>query len=201
MTTTPRFLLRHSLAALALVAAGAVFASPGAHGPNGEHLDAPSAAVAVSATPRVEAHSEAFELVGKLDHGQFSFFLGRYETNEAVLGASVELEADGLKATAVFRAESGDYLVSDAAMVAALARPGQHALVFTIAAGDDSDLLDASLTVADGHAVAHAGGDAGEGGLPVAWTAAGVLGLAALGTVALRRRKPASSQPARGGRA
>ncbi|QDF95306.1 hypothetical protein CJ010_01445 [Azoarcus sp. DD4] len=191
-------LLRHSLAALALAVAGAAFASPGAHGPNGEHLDAPSGAIAVSATPRVETHSEAFELVGKLDHGQLSFFLGRYETNEAVLGARVELEAGGLKATAAFRAESGDYLVSDAAMVAALARPGQHALVFTVEAGDDSDLLDASLTVADTHAVAHTDGDAG---LPLAWTAAGVLGLAAVGTVALRRRRPASIQSARGGRA
>ncbi|CAL92842.1 hypothetical protein [Azoarcus olearius] len=198
MTPISSFPLRRGFAALALAAAGAVFASPGAHGPNGEHLDTPSGAVAVSATPRVEAHSEAFELVGKLDHGQFSFFIGRYETNEAVLGATVELEADGLKSIATFRAESGDYLVSDAAMVAALAKPGAHALLFTVETADDSDLLDASLTVADDHAVAHEGG---KRGLPLAWTAAGVLGLAAVGTVALRRRKSAPNPSARGGRA
>lgn len=198
MTPISTLPLRHGLAALALAVAGAAFASPGAHGPNGEHLDAPSGAIAVSTTPRVEAHSEDFELVGKLDHGQFSFFLGRYETNEAVLGAKVELEAEGLKAAAVFRAESGDYLVTDAAMVAALAKPGSHALVFTLEAGADTDLLDASLAVADEQAVAHGGGTSG---LPVGWTAAGVLGLAAVGTVALRRRKPAAAQSARGGRA
>ena len=59
--------------ALALFFAISPFAygGPGAHGPNGEHLDGPVAATSGngSATPRLEAHSEDFELVATLGGG------------------------------------------------------------------------------------------------------------------------------------
>ena len=60
-------------------------ASPGAHGPNGEHLDGPAAALAGGAAPRIETFTEAFELVGRLSGGELSVLVDRYETNEPVL--------------------------------------------------------------------------------------------------------------------
>jgi len=55
-----------ALSALLLVTTASAIAGPGAHGPNGEHLDAPTTTRAASALPRVEAQTEAFELVAEL---------------------------------------------------------------------------------------------------------------------------------------
>ena len=200
MTFLPQLPSRRLLAG-ALLAASAAFApmpasaSPGAHGPNGEHLDAAPAAVSLSASPRLEAHSEAFELVGKLEHGQFAFYVARYDSNEPVLNAQVEIELGERRTQAVFRVEQGDYLVADAAFTAALAAPGEHPLLFTLSVGDEGDLVDGSLKVAaDQAGHAHDPAQAGGGLPPLAWGAGGVIALAAvaaLGTLALRRRKPA----------
>lgn len=140
----------HLLRAACLIAAlgltGVAQAGPGAHGPNGEHLDAPATSVRPQAVaPRIEAHSEAFELVATWQDGQLSAWVDRYETNTPVLGATLEAEAGGLKATGQFRPEQGDYVFTDPKLLAALAQPGQHPLVFTLVAGTDSDLLDGVL--------------------------------------------------------
>jgi hypothetical protein len=82
LTITPRP-LRHLLAAsrLALLLAHpAARAAPGAHGPNGEHLDSPAATRTASALPRVEAKSEAFELVAELRDGALVILVDRYAT-------------------------------------------------------------------------------------------------------------------------
>ncbi|MBI5722276.1 MAG: hypothetical protein HZC37_31760 [Burkholderiales bacterium] len=130
------------------IVAPAALAAPGAHGPNGEHLDGPAAAGARAALPRVEAKSETFELVAELKGGELVVLVDRYESNEPVLGARLEVESGALKAVAAFRAEQGDYLVKDPALLKALAAAGEHALVFTLAAGNDSDLLDGTLVIA-----------------------------------------------------
>lgn len=122
-------------------------ASPGAHGPNGEHLDGPAGTVARGNAPRFETKSEGFELVGRLSGGELSMFINRYETNEPVNGAKVELELGKLKAVAPFHSDQGDYAVADEAFLKALAQPGDHALVITIVAGNDADLLEGTLTV------------------------------------------------------
>lgn len=135
------------LRALALVLwLPAAWAGPGAHGPDGEHLDAPASAVAAGGVPRVEASSEAFELVGQLYEGELSLLIDRYESNEPLLDAQVEVESGGLKAVAKFHADHGDYAVDDARLLALLRQPGEHALVFTVVKGLDSDLLDGTLT-------------------------------------------------------
>lgn len=124
-------------------------AAPGAHGPGGEHLDSGhSPAGSGQGAPRIEASSEAFELVARLHGDALSILVDRYETNEPVLGARVEATLGELKATAKFRADHGDYAVDDPAFLKVLAAPGEHALVFTIVAGQDSDLLDGTLVVA-----------------------------------------------------
>lgn len=133
-------------------------AAPGAHGPNGEHLDVPSAAGGSSTAPRIEAKSEAFELVGQLSGGELSILINRFETNEPVLGATVEVESGNLKAKAPFHADHGDYAVADEAFLKAMAKPGAHSLVVTIAAGNEADLLEGTLTVPEeAHDHAHEG--------------------------------------------
>jgi hypothetical protein len=122
-------------------------AAPGAHGPDGEHLDAPGASRGSSSLPRMEAKSEAFELVAELRGAQLIVFVDRYDSNEPVLGAKLDVESGAAKATAAFRAEQGDYVVTDAAFLKLLSTPGEHGLVFTLAAGKDSDLLDGTLAI------------------------------------------------------
>lgn len=128
------------------------YAGPGAHGPNGEHLDAPTAALFAPQSPRVVAQSEAFELVAELQGGRLSIILDRYESNEPVLAATLEVAAGDLKATATFQSDSSDYAVTDAPLLALLSQPGEHALVFTILAGAETDLLDGVLVTGGEHA-------------------------------------------------
>jgi hypothetical protein len=197
-------------AVLLLVTLTSAIAAPGAHGPNGEHLDGPTTMHATSALPRVEAHSEAFELVAELRAGEFAIVVDRYESNEPVLGAKLEVERGALTAVAAFRAEQGDYVVTDAAMLKALATPGEHGLVFTLLAGKDSDLLDATLVTA-GHAAATAraanddhgpeehGHGPGHALERAAWLGAGVAALGLIGGLAWRRQRRRAAAALQGG--
>ena len=123
------------------------WAGPGAHGPNGEHLDSPKTDNPMHAGLRIEANSDVFELVGTLAGGELSIFIDRFVTNEPLLHAQVEVESGALKAQAKFRAEIGDYKIDDPVMLQKLSTPGEHPLVITVIAGKDSDLLDAVLRV------------------------------------------------------
>lgn len=126
-----------------------VMASPGAHGPNGEHLDAPGEHVHSDAGPRIDIFTESFELVGHLQDGELSVLIDRYATNEPVMNAKLEVEFNGLKAPAQFHADHGDYAIDDEKFLKALSQPGKHALIFTLTAGDESDLLEGTLVVPD----------------------------------------------------
>ena len=125
------------------------WAGPGAHGPNGEHLDAPTTgqANAMQASLQIEATSDLFELVATLTGGTLSIFIDRFASNEPVLQAQVEVESGGLKAQAKFQADVGHYAIDDPAMLQKLSARGEHPLVITVLAGKDSDLLDAVLRV------------------------------------------------------
>jgi hypothetical protein len=180
------------------------WAGPGAHGPNGEHLDAPAAAAATGASvPRIEAQSELFELVGTLAGGELSFLIDRYASNEPLLRAQVEVESGGLKAQARFHADLGDYAVDDAALLKKLAAPGEHPLVITIVAGEEMDLLEGVLrtAVASGHDEHHAHGWRRPG---LVLAGAGLLLGAGLAGWQLRRRRvsrSAGTQDSEGARA
>jgi len=132
---------------LALAVAMPAHASPGAHGPNGEHLDGPAATTTSGSVPRVETFTELFELVGHLSGGELSVLIDRYETNEPVLGGTLEVEYKNLKARAKFHADIGDYAIDDPKFLQALSVPGKHALLFTFTAGGESDLLEGTLDV------------------------------------------------------
>jgi hypothetical protein len=181
------------------------FAAPGAHGPNGEHLDAPVASGTAQTQPRIEARTDSFELVATLYAGELSVLIDRYATNEPVLRASLEVESGGLKAKATFHADQGDYAVDDAKLLALLRQPGEHALVFTLVASGESDLLDGTLkttagaTAAGGHGHAHDDHSHDDHGHDhalerAAWTTGGLLALGLLGAVLWRRQRNASAQ-------
>lgn len=124
-------------------------AGPGAHGPNGEHIDPAGGPSSSSpAQPRFEAATEIFELLAVLGGGELSLLIDRFETNVPVLNARVVIEAAGFKAEAKFHQDHGDYAIDDPAFIAALSRPGEHAVVITVVAGEDSDLLNGTLIVA-----------------------------------------------------
>lgn len=177
--------LRHTTLAACMGIAASAWAGPGAHGPNGEHLDGPaghSHSVA-STAPRMETKSEDFELVATLAGDELSILIDRFATNEPVLGAKVEVQTGQVKAVAKFHADHGDYAVADEAFLKALATPGEHALVVTLNTGKESDLLDGVLKV-EAVAAEHAHS------VPRwAWGGGIVLLLAAAVAVALRRAR------------
>jgi len=173
---------------LLLMCCGPAFAAPGAHGPGGEHLDAPASAAGGKAAPRVEASSELFELVARLQGGELSILVDRYESNEPVLGAELEVQFGELKAKARFHADHGDYAVDDAGFLKALAKPGDHALVFKIVAGPESDLLDGTLSIAVAGADAH--DHAHDHLLERIAIGAGVLAVLAIAAYGWKRRRP-----------
>ncbi|WP_350295265.1 hypothetical protein [Limnohabitans sp. Rim8] len=144
-----RFVCAGLTASLLVLMPLPAWAGPGAHGPNGEHLDAPMTgkANAMQASLQVEANSDLFELVATLTSGELSIFIDRFASNEPVLQAQVEVESGGLKAQAKFHADRGHYAIDDRAMLQKLSTPGEHPLVITVLAGKDSDLLDAVLRV------------------------------------------------------
>lgn len=190
-------LLAAAILTLLLTLSTTALTAPGAHGPNGEHLDAPATSYVASTLPRLEAQTESFELVAELRASELVIVVDRYETNEPVLGAKLEVESGSLKAVAAFRAEQGDYAVTDSALLKALASPGEHGLVFTLVTGADSDLLDGTLVAGPARATA-AQGNHGDGHHDhghdhelgrAAWIGGGIAALGLLGGVAWWRQR------------
>ncbi|ROZ78254.1 hypothetical protein [Ramlibacter sp. WS9] len=133
--------LRRGLAATALLAAaGAALAGDG-------HNHGDEAPVATgTASPRIQAHSDLFELVGIVDKGQMAVYLDRFATNEPILNAKIEYESGTNKGVATPQAD-GTYLIK----FDALAKPGELPFSFTVTAGADTDLLAADLDLKDPH--------------------------------------------------
>ena len=113
-------------------------------GPGDDHGDAPATSTGVS-MPRFTAHSDLFEAVGVLSANELSITLDRYSTNDPVLKAKVELESGSFKAIAQFHADHGDYSLPSAAFK----KPGTYAIVLTVTAGEQTDLLTGELVVPD----------------------------------------------------
>lgn len=131
-----RFLAGLSLA----IAAGVGIASEG-HDHGGG-----AAAVAETASPRISAHSDLFELLGIVSKGQMVVYLDRYASNEPVTGARIEFEAGEAKGIAAPQAD-GTYLLK----LGTLGQPGDTAFSFTVTAGSDTDLLAGELSISDAH--------------------------------------------------
>ncbi len=149
MRKHPRVVLSALPRVLALAALLAVAAAPRPTlaGPGHDHgAEAPAAAG--EAAPRTEAHSELFEFVSVLQETESGhallITLDRYATNEPVEGAAVEVEVGGQSAKAEPQPD-GTYLLR----APWLDRPGRHDLTINVMAGEDADLLAASLTLPD----------------------------------------------------
>jgi len=138
--------------------------------------------------PKVLAVSEQFEAVGRLETNGLVFYVDRADSNAPVLNARLAVEFEGKSVDATFRPEQGDYLIADAGWLKALRQPGEHALALTLLAGDDSDLLTASLDVHADEADHPLVSTRSLGWLPV-------LGGLLIGVLWWRRRKAPGVQP------
>jgi hypothetical protein len=181
---------------LAAISAALLLAAsvPAAAGGDHDHGNSP-AAESGKTLPAVTAVSESFELVGRLGHDELSILIDRATTTEPVLNASLTVELDGRSAVAPFHADHGDYSLTDAEMLGKLRKVGSKALVFTLVAGAESDLLTGELDVHDEAltAAVHRYGWREY----AAWIVAALTGLALL-TLAARRLR-AARNPRAGG--
>jgi len=128
-----------------LLGASLVLATAGttaAHAHEGHDHGAPPPAVTIPIAPRAEASSEQFELVAVHRDGRLTISLDRFATNEPVLGAVIEVETPKGSA-AVEAQQDGTYSLS----APWAAQPGKYDLIFTVAAGDQVDVLAATLVV------------------------------------------------------
>lgn len=124
------------------------FLSPAFAGAGHDHGDATPTATGTS-SPRVNTHSDLFELVGIVDAGAMTIYIDRYATNEPVTGAKLEVEFGTAKGMATPQAD-GTYLFEHAALRDA----ATLAVNFTVVAGTESDLLVGDLTL-PGESAAH----------------------------------------------
>ena len=167
----------------------AMFMSLSARADDVHNHDAAPATPTGPALPRFAATSELFELVGVVNDKQLTVYLDRFENNEPVKGAKVELEIGGAK-VALKEHESGEF----EGTLAAELKAGVTAITATVVAGTDADILAGELDV---HEEAHAEAAHIHGWREYAgWVVAAAAVVGAL-TWALRRR--ASARQARAG--
>lgn len=156
-----------------------------AHGGE-DHGDGAKPASVANVAPRAEAQTELFELLATPGNGQLTIFIDRFASNAPVTGAKVEVESGDWKAIAP-AADNGSYRVN----APQFAKPGRYPLLFTVAAGADSDLIETTLVVAE------ATGPAAAAHLPGArsmwWWVGGVLLALAGISLLLKRRQPGRS--------
>lgn len=144
------------------------------------HGEAPPLPANSHSLPSAEAHSLDFELVAQLQGDTLTVYLDRYSDNQPVSEASIEVASAAFSATLAAVAP-GTYQAS----AAPLNHPGQHELLFTVLAGEQSDLLDARLSVSPAPAAEPLAGKLSSG-----WLGAAVALLAVLlcGWLAWRRQ-------------
>lgn len=163
---------------MSFIAAAFLASAAAAHGGE-DHGDGAVPAATGDVAPRAFAQSEEFELVAVLADGKLTLYLDRYADNVPITDAQIEVESGAAKALAK-QIAPGVYALPGEAFAAA----GKHPLTFTVQAGEQSDLLAASLDIAP---EAHPA----ESGWPAwaTWGGAGTLLLAGTTVFALRRRK------------
>jgi cobalt-zinc-cadmium efflux system membrane fusion protein len=134
--------------------------------------------VSAGALPRGEAASDAFEIVAIVRGENLEIYLDRFATNEPVTGATLEVESpDGpVKAAA---SADGTYRVA----APWLAKSGRTDLIFTVTAGDTTDILPLTIQSAPAAAPSVAQQDAAAGGYISKGTVLLVLGGALIGAL------------------
>lgn len=128
------------IAAAGAALAALLLAAPALSHEGHDHGDAPKPVVAQS-VPRTEAQSALFELVAIARDGALEIYLDRFETNEPVIDAAIDVETPAGPVTAT---ADGDVYRLEAPWAL---QPGAHDLIFTVSSGTDIDFLTASLEV------------------------------------------------------
>ena len=184
--TTARNLWFKPLRGLGLVLALLVCAWARAGEGHSHGAEAP--ALAGTASPRVQAHSDLFELVGVVDNGQMRVYLDRYATNEPIGNARIEYESGAHKGLAEAQPD-GTYLIK----FAALSKPGNLQFSFAVTVVPQADLLVGELEIKpprDDHAA--------QPERPwLQWLGAGAGALALMLMALLLGRRLATPRPAR----
>ena len=127
---------RTAIAALILIGTGAL------HAHEGHDHGAPAALVNANAAPRGEAATDSFELVAIVQGSELALFIDRFQTNEPVENAKVEVETPTGPVAA--SAHAGDAYRLKAPF---LSKPGRYDLLVTVTAGDTTDILPVALTI------------------------------------------------------
>jgi RND family efflux transporter MFP subunit len=135
------------LRSLVLLILGLSWASASLAGPGHDHEHGhdhgPATAAASREAPRLESAGANLELVAIADGAELVIYLDRAATNEPVDGASIEVSMPGKQPLAAERSEAGTYKVE----ADWLEEPGTKALVFTIFAGNEAELLNGLLEI------------------------------------------------------
>jgi cobalt-zinc-cadmium efflux system membrane fusion protein len=127
---------------LAALFAILAFGSPRLLAHEGHDHEAAPAAPAQTGAPRLEASSGSFELVGVAQNGGLTIWLDRFETNEPVSDATVDVETPDGSQTATAQPDGTFRLPASW-----IGKPGSYDLIFTVTAGGDIDILTATLKV------------------------------------------------------
>ena len=135
-----RFLFAAALSAALFIG----FQATPARAHEGQDHAQPKMASAAGMTVRGEAASAAFELVAVARGGALAIYLDRFATNEPVDGATINVETPS--GPVIAKALQGDAYTLPAPW---LAQAGTVELIFTVAAGDATDILPMTLTVPD----------------------------------------------------
>ena len=127
--------LRPLVFLLTLLGSGTLFAHGGE-----DHSEPHPEPVAISSLPKIEATSDAFELLGNLNGTALTLYLDDTDTGTPVTGASMEISHDQhvVKASEI---RPGQYQAD----VPWLAGPALYPLVFSIETADLADLLEGKL--------------------------------------------------------
>lgn len=131
---------RARLAATAMVLALITVAGLPAAAHEGHDHGGPKVEITTAVAPRFEALSTDFELVGVVKDNEVILTLDRFATNEAISDAAISATANG-ETVIVEPAPDNTYRLR----TPLLSRPGRIEFVFTIAAGETTDLLAGSL--------------------------------------------------------
>jgi|APTNR8051073442_1049403.scaffolds.fasta_scaffold08695_2 hypothetical protein len=187
-----QWLMRATLPALMLAVA---LAAPSRAHEGHDHGEPTPAAALPALAPRAEASSELFELLVVLDGERLLVWLDRFSSNEPVAGARIEVEGQGWRAQAGVGPDGSLRLTPPKPLGA-----GSHALVFTVHAAADADLLEATLVVPPAAAAqGPASPTPGQGALwwpPLAAGLAALLVLVAVSWAWQRRRGAAARREA-----
>lgn len=154
-----------------------------AHGDEVHDTAPPALGQAVA--PRADAHSEVFELLIVAEGEQLRLYLDDFASNAPISGVRIEVERGTTWKAQAHEHAPGEYLLK----APWLNQPGAHPLSFTLEAGQQADLLAATLTLPAAAPVV-ANRDA-----PAAGVAVAAVGLALAALWAWRRQQ--KSMPTR----